>query len=1096
MQLSSGRACGGSPDWPTTNNNYMDGEEQQQLHQTPRQHPTIDNEAAIITAPAPASAFTSYYSSSSLGNENITHNIFTAQRNSTLPSITTSAHEQDHLSASPASIARTSRRPSPGLAARLRALGFGSHSNRRQKSDAHLTDSIGRIPSQKIEHLDQLARANSVKPIVQRRGRAWSGASGRLPPVIVGDSSTGFRVSDECRDSIESQSDLASFLDWDIREPDIRSKRISEGSITEETAMIATHHDPHKYRLPDHINGNGTKAMPDIRKAHLEREVNRDDDDAPPPISKDSPVESNTPNDFSGQVQEYFNPFGLQRAGSIYTLSRVSFANQLAQLTSLQLPDAKSLSSRVSAIPTSRGATTALMSAAEQIRSWIAKASDVLGGLDADDDVEWAAAGGREGLEEVDNAINRFEELVNVYVSAIEQLHNREDIGSVPGYELQRVVTQVEGILMEWEKIRRTLNGVKSQVEIAMEWEELWNVVLGDIGSEMDTLSRLVFEMEERRHKSLIDESGDVNIGELETIVEDTPPSKTLLQANSRFSISAGFPMSPSSPNTPTMAQDDSSLLALYARMQPLRASLDFLPMRLSTFHTRADTTFPTACEELETRKMGLEKSWGNLEKDAESLRRELGEDRWVLVFRGAGRQAQKMYESVDRSLQKLKEAIETGGHLNNPGGMSKKIESFESKKMHYGPAIERVLAIIEKGVQDRLTVNGEIVRLHTDMQKKWNDMKAHMNEIDLQLDELQADKRNQQLRDSVSSLMSNDRSTVGSLNDTPGSSPASSVIMSGLEPSTPARLSKLRPSHSHLPQPSSRRGVTPNSSSLPRKAISRISSYGFPSTNNSPSPASRSGSSTPLGSRISRPSAGSADGKPRWSSGFVKQTNEDPLGLTLNKLQLTTPSPYAKPSGPPLSHKNSSLSLSSPLQNRESKLPLKSPLGTEHRNSSPLAAALSSTVDDTPTKAKAPAARSNSRLGYATKITTPGPYSQQALTSSTTGKPRALQNQAITTNLASRRISLQPSSFSQSAQGNSGGAALSRPSLAARPASSLASSRRTSLLPTARGRQGSAVNGRESPQAVSAARAASRQAKIREESTDSRGGAKPQWRG
>ena len=200
-----------------------------------------------------------------------------------------------------------------------------------------------------------------------------------------------------------------------------------------------------------------------------------------------------------------------------------------------------------------------------------------------------------------------------------------------------------------------------------MEWEELWNTVLGDIGNEMDVLARLVFEMEEKRHKSLLAETGGdggLDINELETIVEETPPSKTRLQATNRFSVPASFPLSPNSPNPSAMAQDDSSLLALFARMQPLRASLDFLPMRLSTFHARAEQIFPTACDELETRRAGLESSWKALEKDAESLRRELGEDRWVLVFRGAGRQAQKMYESVDRSVVKLREAVDAGAHL------------------------------------------------------------------------------------------------------------------------------------------------------------------------------------------------------------------------------------------------------------------------------------------------------------------------------------------------------------------------------------------------------------------------------------------------
>ncbi|CRK45134.1 hypothetical protein BN1723_019655, partial [Verticillium longisporum] len=154
----------------------------------------------------------------------------------------------------------------------------------------------------------------------------------------------------------------------------------------------------------------------------------------------------------------------------------------------------------------------------------------------------------------------------------------------------------MEAIINEWAIIGSTLNTVKQQVEIAMEWEELWNNVLGDIQGEMDELCRLVFEMEERRHKSLMAATTNdtVDIGDLETIVEETPPQQTKLQVQNRFSLST-FPMSPSSPGTPTLSQDDSSLLALFARMQPLKASLEFLPMRLSVFEARAEKSFPTA---------------------------------------------------------------------------------------------------------------------------------------------------------------------------------------------------------------------------------------------------------------------------------------------------------------------------------------------------------------------------------------------------------------------------------------------------------------------------------------------------------------------
>ncbi len=201
--------------------------------------------------------------------------------------------------------------------------------------------------------------------------------------------------------------------------------------------------------------------------------------------------------------------------------------------------------------------------------------------------------------------------------------------------------------------------------------------------------------------------------------------------------------------------------------------------MRLSMFKSRAEEIFPTACKELEEKRTRLEKGWKTLEKEAEDLRRELGEDRWILVFRNAGRQAQKMCESVERSITKLQEAIDTGAQHNNSAALAKKVENFEAKRTHYGPAIDRVLSIIQKGVRDRLTVNGEILRLHADMTSRVQAMHQSMHIMEATLEESNAN-HNSQLRDSISSIISMDRSMTGSFNETPGSSPASSVVLSG----------------------------------------------------------------------------------------------------------------------------------------------------------------------------------------------------------------------------------------------------------------------------------------------------------------------------
>ena len=360
----------------------------------------------------------------------------------------------------------------------------------------------------------------------------------------------------------------------------------------------------------------------------------------------------------------------LSRAPSMYSLSRISFSSRLGQLTSIPLPTASSLSAKISSQSTAHLTARCISEAGEQIKIWTTKASDVLSDLDAQDDVEWSSAGGHDGVEEVEQAIGRFEGLVKVYVISIEELQLRSDVRTLSDQTLKTHVDQMEDIVMRWAAIKRTLKGVKEQVEIALEWEELWNIAIGEIAQELTALSELIFEMEEDRHQTVSgasSQSRSIDLDELTVMVEGkTATRRTPIKPNMPESLrfSPGSPIEfSSSPGR----QDDSKLLGLFARMQPVRASLDFLPMRLSTFHTKASAMFPTGCIELEGRRDQLESQWKKIETDAEGLKKELGEDRWLTVFRNAGNQALKMFDSVERSQSKIKQGILAGHYQTAP---------------------------------------------------------------------------------------------------------------------------------------------------------------------------------------------------------------------------------------------------------------------------------------------------------------------------------------------------------------------------------------------------------------------------------------------
>ncbi|KAK3672146.1 hypothetical protein LTR78_007899 [Recurvomyces mirabilis] len=787
---------------------------------------------------------------------------------------------------------RPYKRIAPGLEQRLKRL--EEQRLRRQRIER---TSIGRIPEEQLRELERLQAQRQGFEVLRRPGAAL--------PVRVMPASGGVRLDGG---PVLSEAET-SMLESDVSSIISISERMA-ASDTEEDAEEAGLRDMNKYRMPDlgktrlHLL---TKEPLSPTRRQVPRTPRRQSKDSGPttPTSgrstrpqsmvekQDSPRPSR--NESNENISDGdFVASGLSRAGSIYSLSRASFTGQLSHLTSMRLPDADSLIKRISSIPTAPEAAKTLSDAAEQIRLWVSKAADVLNGLNAEDDVEWAAAGGSDGIDDVDAAINRFDRLVQVYILSIERLQTRDDTTNLSSGDLTSSVKQMEAIIASWQKLKHTLNGVKEQVEIALEWEELWNSVLGEIAQEMDGLDRLVFEMEERRHEgaeSLLSDKDSIDISELETIIEERP-RKGPATTNNRFSLP---PFSPSSPIQPTPQEnkEDSSLLALFARMQPLRASLDFLPMRLSVFHLRGNTLFPSACLDLEQRRDQLEAQWKKLESDAESLRRELGEDRWVLVFRNAGKQALKMCESIARSYLKLRDAIDTGEQSSDYASFSKRVENYEAKKLHYGPAIERVLAIIDRGVMDRLTVNGEILRLQSDMKRRWTGLQGDMRDMDLVLEDVNSECKSKQLRDSVSTVVSTERSVSGSLADTPGTSPASSVVGNSRKSSfqtlrTPTQLANGKSRQSSYIRPSTERSSSRlSTSSIPRRAL-----FGGNIDMDLRETASPSPSLT--ATRIQLGPEAPVSNKPRWTAG---KTTGDRGFLPLSALE---PSKYAKGSVTP----------------------------------------------------------------------------------------------------------------------------------------------------------------------------------------------------
>ncbi|KAF9885456.1 hypothetical protein FE257_012892 [Aspergillus nanangensis] len=943
------------------------------------------------------------------------------------------------------------RRLSPGLAARVKLL---DGSNKLAALSRNSPSAIGRIPEEQIKVLDYQHQDLSIK--VERKGRAWHGLHlplrdrkqhpgsdhlegldrDLLPELSFSDSDQGFSA-------LESTPTIAE-ADQTVQSPNLTIEP-EEPSPT----MSAVDASPVSTVLPPTMAPNTQEPTDFEQYVQRTRDIEATRDSQampPPPPPKDEPRPTSSA---SASMSAFFNP--KQRPGSMYSFSsfsRVPFLKQVQQLTSIPLPPPSSIKTSVEVMPNAPGAVQAVMGAGEQVQRWIKKAEHVLGGLDVDDEVDWAASGGREGIEEIDKAIAKFDGLINAYVMIIEGVQLRDDIGDVNPDNLETVVSQMDFVLQSWTTMKTKLRVVKGHVELAMEWEELWDSVFGDVETEVDELTQQLYQLEEKRHQVMnqpppadqepIVQALDIN--ELETIVEETP-SHGNIASHKRLSMGSIFAV-PATTDTPAIQtpHDDSyhsDLIAIFARLQPLRASLDFVPMRLSMFQARATKVYPSACRDLDERRSQLDQGYQALEKEAESLRKEFSEDRWILVFRNAGSQAQKMFESVERSIVKLQDGIEAGAHVHNPGNMAKRVESYEAKKQHYIPAIERVVSIVQKGINDRLTVNGETVTLLSDMRNKVDALKASIRVMDSSLDEYHIPPSHQ-LRDSISTILTMD--SPASIPDTPGSSPASSVIM------TPANA--LKGSSTPLGS-SSRRGSSVSSAARSTLSkVRRLSGLAQPpaslATKKSaipklmaPSPAKMNvaATPTPAARKIPRPAPAPAvkDKRPRWNA----STNTNDLDVGHVYWRASSPSPFRKSSG----HMSRPASTLPGLSVRDMSA---SPAPSTGRSLSRLSSRFTS--------------RSPGRSGSPTPtrgLLDPPPYSKLR---------RAAEDQEnFPTTPRNRQSYAAPSSFSRSVS-QEHGRGLFSPTKSTRPGTALghSGSRRISLLPMPKpqsGRESAAGN-------------------------------------
>lgn len=205
----------------------------------------------------------------------------------------------------------------------------------------------------------------------------------------------------------------------------------------------------------------------------------------------------------------------------------------------------------------------------------------------------------------------------------------------------------------------------------------------------------------------------------------------------------------------------DNALGQLDVRIENVKGSIQAITAAVEPLLSVANTPTPRQSGEFDEgsnliRKYGdLVHEWEGVQAEAKGLRDELKEDKWLAVFRTVSEQADGMMASLDKALMMCQDFIQQvyaktrdGQDLRRSSAYSEKsfptlatfedlLKSYEAKKKYYMPSTNKVINVLNKGIDERITKNGECLRKHADMKTRWDALKIKIRRVDNDMEKI-----------------------------------------------------------------------------------------------------------------------------------------------------------------------------------------------------------------------------------------------------------------------------------------------------------------------------------------------------------------------
>ncbi|KAH7890845.1 hypothetical protein F5I97DRAFT_1923336 [Phlebopus sp. FC_14] len=206
-----------------------------------------------------------------------------------------------------------------------------------------------------------------------------------------------------------------------------------------------------------------------------------------------------------------------------------------------------------------------------------------------------------------------------------------------------------------------------------------------------------------------------------------------------------------------TTAEIDKALMNMNDRLEAIERGMKIVSESVAPFQPSQDGQVSETSERavMLRKHVALQSDWDAVQQETDELQQELKEDKWITVFRTVTEQADGMMSSLEKAVNRCQEFIwqvhnrpdDNISHASFSASVRSEkspvslevfnslLGSFQAKKAHYLPATTKVLAIMDNGVKNRVTKNGEALRRHAEAAKRWRVLQERMNRTEKEME-------------------------------------------------------------------------------------------------------------------------------------------------------------------------------------------------------------------------------------------------------------------------------------------------------------------------------------------------------------------------